>query len=158
MRISQPSGVTVKTIGKGKMVYIPRIVPEVAVPAGSDTFPATDWVLPRNHEEIYRAVVDNLPEGISITTEDPLTTVTELLNREKTNETIVHFVNFDQRHKLAPFPVLLKKQIKQKVASVNFFSPEFDEPKQLKFTDEAGRVSFTVPAMKLYSMIVVSHK
>ena len=42
--------------------------------------------------------------------------------------------------------------------SVRLFAPESDEPAQLQFTEQNGQVSFTVPGMKRYSMIVVSHQ
>jgi hypothetical protein len=82
----------------------------------------------------------------------------ELLNRKKTNETIVHFVNFNYSNRLAPFAARLKKQMNGKVKSVSLFSPELDRPKELEFTEQGGQVNFTVPGMKLYSMIVVSYQ
>ena len=82
----------------------------------------------------------------------------ELLNRRKTNETIVHFVNFDDKRKPAPFAVRLKKQMDGRVKSVRLFAPESDEPAQLQFTEQNGQVTFTVPGMTRYSMIVVSHQ
>jgi len=41
------------------------------------------WVLPQNHQEIYKTIADSLPSGLSIQTEAPLTTVMELLTRPR---------------------------------------------------------------------------
>jgi hypothetical protein len=113
------------------------------------------WVLPQNHQEIYKTIADSLPSGLSIQTEAPLTTVMELLTRPETRETIAHFVNFDRQHKPMPFRVTVGKRLPGAVKSVACFSPDADEPVSLKFEETAGRVSFVAPAMRLYSMIVI---
>jgi hypothetical protein len=173
--ISETSTITVKPLGKGKLVYIPEIVPgtvarqsrrgsgdetDLGDPGVSRTtgFPADLWVLPKNHLAIDQAIAGNLAGGLSVTTQAPLTTVVEILNRKTSNETILHFVNFDDKHALAPFAVRVKKQMDQKVKSVKLFAAEFDDPKPLRFTELNGSVNFTVPGMKRYSMIVISHQ
>ncbi|MGH9327220.1 MAG: beta-galactosidase [Terriglobia bacterium] len=173
-----PSAISAKAVGNGKMVYIPEIVPGLIGSAGAgrrgfagdetafyasngrrSNFPASEWVLPKNHEEIRQAIVTNLREPLSISTEAPLTTVMELLRRPKTNETIVHFVNFDDNTVPAPFQVQLRNQFSGlKAASVSFFTPEADEPRKVTFTEQNGWITFLAPAAKIYSMIVVSYK
>ena len=156
---TRPEVTTVRKVGKGILVYIPEIVPAVKIePAGGWAFPSSQWVLPKNHEEIAQTIVRHLTHGPSLVTEAPLTTAAELLNREKSKETIIHFVNYDDRKTQSPFRVELKKQRKGKVNSVAFFSPELDEPLRIEFTEEGGKIIFTVPQMKLYSMVVVSYE
>jgi hypothetical protein len=82
----------------------------------------------------------------------------ELLTRPKTRETIVHFVNFDRQHPLAPFPVVVRKQFAGRVKSVLCFSPEKDEPASLVFKESSETVAFTAPGTKLYSMVVISQE
>jgi hypothetical protein len=117
----------------------------------------TQWVLPKNHQEIYDAITGGLPAGLSLTSQAPLTTVAEMLNRPATHETIVHFVNFDRQHRLSPFKASVRKQFAGKVASVTCLSPDLDDPLPLKFKESGGQVSFTVPAMRIYSMVVIRH-
>lgn len=168
---------SVKTMGKGKIVYIPEIVPGLAGSmetrssgiAGDETasyasqtrggtFAARDWVLPKNHVEIREAITGNLSRPLSIITGAPLTTVMELWNRPKTNETIVHFVNFDDKTLPAPFQAWLRNQYRGlKATSVSYISPETDEPEELEFTEKDGVIAFTTPLAKVYSMVVVSH-
>jgi hypothetical protein len=168
IRTSVPTGMTrtggaissvilTRNVDRGKMIYIPKVIPAVDPGPANKPFEPSRWVLPTNHYDIFHAISDNLADGLSIETEGPLTTVMELLNRPKTNETIIHFINFEKDTKLSPFRVRLKKQYDGKVKSVSFYSPEFDDPQKVDFTEEDGKVTFTVPPMKMYSMIVVSH-
>ena len=160
--------------GQGRIIYIPEIVPADARAArtrdadqdpepgatlqrGARMSPA-QWVLPKNHEEIHQAIVDGLPKGLSVTTEAPLTTVMELLNRPETRETIVHFINFDKKNPLAPFRVTVRKQFAGPVKAVKCFSPEHDDPAPLDFQESGEQVAFTVPATTLYAMIVIGHE
>jgi hypothetical protein len=160
--------------GKGRILYIPEILgvdSHGARTSAADLDPEpgatlqktqrmspSQWVLPKNHQEIYQTIVEGLPKGLSITAEAPLTTVMELLTRPKTRETIAHFVNFDRQHPLAPFPVAVRKQFAGRVKSVLCFSPEKDEPASLGFKESSETVAFTAPGMKLYSMVVVSQE
>lgn len=160
--------------GKGRILYIPQIVPAGeralqsrtanedpepgATPRRGTRMSPKDWVLPKNHQEIYQAIVDGLPKGLSITAEAPLTTVMELVNRPKTRETIAHFVNFDRKKTLAPFQVNVRKQFPGRVKSVTCFSPDADDPAPVKFQESADRVTFTAPAARLYSMIVIAQE
>jgi hypothetical protein len=52
----------------------------------------------------------------------------------------------------------VKKQYAGKVKSVTCFSPDADDPVRLDFQESGGRVSFTVPTMRIYSMIVVGQE
>jgi hypothetical protein len=158
--------------GKGKIVVIPEIgradlrktatgrmfeepEPGATAQRGAQMTPS-QWVLPESHAEIFRTIVSAMPGGLSITTEAPLTTVLELLNRRESRETMVHFVNFDSRNRTAPFAVALRKQYDGAVKSVLWVSPERDEAVALTFQEAGNTVKFTAPAMKLYAMIVVA--
>jgi hypothetical protein len=158
--------------GKGRLVYVPNIVRsradsedagdenlEIENPkrVKSERFLPAEWTLPDNHDAIFHAVADNLPQGLSIRAEAPLTTVMELLNRAKTRETIVHFINFERKKTTGSFAVSLKKQFPGAVKSVTYISPDADDPKPLEFKEASGGVNFTVPATRLYGMVVVAH-
>jgi Beta-galactosidase len=159
--------------GRGRIVYIPQIEradlksektsgaddnPEPG--AGSQRTPRmspSQWVLPRNHEEIYNTILGALPRKLSLVAEAPLTTVAELVTRPKSRETIAHFVNFDRQHPLSAFNVTVGNQFGSKVKSVTCFSPDIDQPLPLNFQSSDDSVSFSVPSMRIYSMIVISH-
>jgi len=157
--------------GKGRIVYIPEIVsadapgktpaldenPEPGATAQKVTrMTPAQWVLPKNHEAICQAIVDGLPKGLSIETGAPLTTVMDLLTRPATRETLAHFVNFDRSNPLEPFPVTVRKQFTGPVKSVSCLSPDRDETLSLTFQETGDRVTFTVPATRLYALVVIA--
>ena len=162
-----------RTEGKGRIVYIPQIeradVKAEKTSGGTDNpepgansqqtprMSPTQWVLPKNHQEIYDAIVNGMPKGLSLTSDAPLTTAAELLTRAETHEALVHFVNFDRQHPLSPFKVTVRKQFAGKVNSVTCFSPDADDPVPLNFEATGDSVSFTVPTMRIYSMLVIAH-
>jgi hypothetical protein len=113
------------------------------------------WVLPKNHAEIYQTVVAGLPNGLSIKTDAPLTTVMEIQSRAKTHETTAHFINFETKKRVGPFAVTVKRQFPAPVKSVTCFSPEKDEPVKIEFAEMGETVKFTVPEMGVYSMVVL---
>jgi len=163
---------TARSEGRGRIVYIPEIIradaqagkaraaeenPEPgATPQRGARMTPAQWVLPKNHESINQTVVDDLPKGLSVETGAPLTTMMDLITRPATRETMVHFVNFDRSNPLAPFSVTVRKQFSGPVKSVSCFSPDRDQTLPLTFQEIGERVTFTVPATKLYAMIVIA--
>ena len=160
--------------GKGRIVYISKIeraddISEKKSLVAGNAEPGADssstpklspaqWLLPKNHAEIIAAITNNLSSGLSLVTEAPLTTAADLLTKQDTSETLVHFVNFDKKHSLAPFGVTVKKQFIGEVKSVQAFSPDADEPVSLSFTVEGDRIHFKAPAIKVYAMIVIGQR
>jgi hypothetical protein len=143
-----------RTEGKGRIVYIPEIVRADGGKKINKMDPA-QWVLPKNHQEIYQAIAGNLRGGLSMTSNAPLTAVMELLVRAKSQETIVHVVNFDRKKGLSPIDMDVKNQFPSPVKTVACYSPEGDDPINLSFQETGGRVKFTAPAAKAYAMIVM---
>ncbi|HEX4343338.1 MAG TPA: beta-galactosidase, partial [Verrucomicrobiae bacterium] len=156
--------------GKGRIVYIPEIIrgdkapkasaldfdpePGAALQRGTRMSPS-QWVLPKNHQEIFQTIADGLPQGLSLTSDAPLATVMELLTRAETHETIAHFINFDRTKKVEPFHVTVRKQFPGAIKSVTAFTPDADDPSPVAFEDSGDHVTFTVPVTRVYSMIVI---
>jgi len=161
-----------RTEGKGRILYIPEITPaaaSIAKTRAADDNPEpgatsnhsprmtpAQWVLPVNHEAIAQTVVGGLPQGLSLATGAPLTTVADLLTRPESRETIVHFVNFDRHHPLAPFATTVRAQFSGPVKSVTCLSPDHDEAQPLEFAEKDQHVTFTVPATKMYALIIIA--
>jgi hypothetical protein len=159
-------------IGKGQIVVIPEIVrgdlhaarstatienpePGITLKKGAQLSPS-QWVLPKNHAEIYQSIVAAMPAGFSIRTEAPLTTVMELCVRAKTKETIAHFINFERGKRTAPFAVTLRKQFPGATSSVACFTADQNEPAGLHFEESSDTVTFIVPPLRVYAMVVVT--
>ena len=80
----------------------------------------------------------------------------DLLTRPVTRETMAHFVNFDRTRPLAPFSVTVRKQFTGPVKSVSCLSPDRDQTLSLSFQEAGDHVTFTVPATKLYALVVIA--
>ena len=158
-----------RTEGKGSVVVIPEVVradkvaranvnedpePGATATRGVHMNPP-QWVLPKNAEEIYRAVVAGVPAGLSVTTEAPLTTVMELQKRAGSQEVIAHFINFETKKRVGAFAVTVKKQFPAPVKAVTLFTPEKNDPVKLEFAEAGGMVKLSVPEMGVYAMVVV---
>jgi hypothetical protein len=159
--------------GKGQIVLLPNIEadeaaagrrsegdfvdPEPGATAhrGAQMAPP-QWILPKNHKVLYDTVAGNVPSGLCVQTDAPLTTVMEVLQRSSTQETILHFVNFKQ-DAVAPFTVRLSPATFSGVKSAMLFLPEQDESIRLEVTRKDGGTSVSVPKMKTYGMLVFSH-
>jgi hypothetical protein len=173
---SRMAGAAVVALGKGRLVYIPEIVPGAkpqggmagvagdetaasASPARADSFAASAWVLPKNHQAIRDAIVNNLSQPLTATADAPLDTAMEIVNRPSTHQILLHFVNFDGARATTPFGVRLQAQYPgRRAASVECLTPESDNAQKLDFTERGGEIAFTSPALKRYSMIVVSFR
>ena len=66
-------------------------------------------------------------------------------------------MNYDTAHRLTPFRAGLNIDPKR-VKSVQFFSPEHDNPVPVEFQPEGGGIAFTVPGMGLYGMVVAAER
>jgi Beta-galactosidase len=162
--------------GKGQIVAVPEIIrgdlrgdargarsgataenpePGITLRKGAQLSPS-QWVLPKNHAEIYEQMLTVIPGGLSIHTEAPLTTVMELYTRASTRETIAHFINFERKSRTAPFAVTVRKQFAGSVKSVTCFTADENEPVDLHFEESGDAVKFTVPPMRVYAMVVVA--
>jgi hypothetical protein len=160
-----------KTEGQGKLLYLPEIPPStkpgayafgnnpeiIASAQGRDNrFSPPEWTLPENHAEIYRQLAASLNRGLSLETTAPLSMVAEIWDRPVSSETILHFVNFDQKQAAQEFSATVRLKAGQGVKMVQFFSPDVDQPRQLSFSEKGGKISFIVPPTRLYGMIVIS--
>jgi hypothetical protein len=152
-----------------RFILLPEIANNIRPPAyeqNVDPFSLTvrpapkispsQWVLPTNHEELFKAVSAAVPKGFSLNADAPLTTVAELVCRPSSRDTIAHFVNFDRDKPPKPFTAKIRTQYAGPVKSVACFSPDANDPIPLDFTESGGFASVTVPATRLYSMVVVT--
>jgi glycosyl hydrolase family 42 (putative beta-galactosidase) len=148
-----------RAVGKGRIVFIPEIVraDRRGDPPAHEQMAPPQWVLPRNHAAISRTIIAALPGGLSIRSDAPLTTVMELVSRPSSRQTIAHFVNFDRANQLAPFKVWAKQPLADPLQSVSYYSPDADDPADLSFEKSGGWVTFTVPATRVYAMVVMKY-
>jgi hypothetical protein len=86
----------------------------------------------------------------------PQTVVTELM--QGANDTLlVHLLNYNVAREPAVRNIGLSLRLPQgkSVQGVSVLSPDEDAPQSVTHTIEAGRVRFSVPQLKTYSLAVV---
>lgn len=156
--------------GKGKIIVLPEMVlsaasrsrhadvfqnPEPgATPERGSVMTPSQWVLPTNHAELAQAVTGSMSGGPTVSTDAPLTTVMEVLDRAVSRETIVHLINFAP-DPLAPVTVHLNGQRFSDVTSATLFVPERDDPQRLELKSDGGQRTVVIPRMAVYAMLVL---
>jgi hypothetical protein len=133
--------------GKGKTVYIPRVVP--ASPG-----PQVTMELPRNWSELIEAVKVAADEDFSVEMQAPLTVVMNLYRKPSAKQMLLHLVNFKQ-DVLTDIPMSLKLSSGERVKSVTVISTDRAGEEKIKFEQSVGRLRFRLPKLEIYDMVVV---
>ncbi len=158
------SGPVRRRAGAGRVVYVPRIAPAVErLPKGEvdvshpiqKNFWNIDnryWRLPRNWDELHRAVVWAAGGSLSVEVDAPLTTVVNLTR--KGDGVCAHLVNYDCAHPVRGAGMDLRVEAGRRVGRVRLLSPDGGET-DLEFEERADRVQFFVPELRIYSVVAV---
>ncbi|MBN2287934.1 MAG: hypothetical protein JXQ83_01280 [Candidatus Glassbacteria bacterium] len=140
-------GVKMNSFGRGRAVYIPRVIPAYA---GT----TVRMNLPANWPELVEAVKWACRDDLSLDLKAPLTVVMNLYRKNDQDQLILHLVNFKQ-DLLRDIPVELKVPTGRKVKSITLISPDNPETSSVEFTRENGKLHFRVPELRLYDMLVI---
>jgi hypothetical protein len=131
--------------GKGRAVYIPHIV----IPA--DFHPDMQ---PDNRAELLEAVRWAAGDPLQVEIKAP-ETVTMNLYAQPSGHRILHLVNYDEANPARDIEVTLQLPEGKSGATVTLLSPDAESGTPLATERVGGVVRFTVPQLKLYSMIVI---
>jgi len=142
--------------GKGRAVYISRIIP--SVPRRPDEFMrGRFWALPKNWEELVDAMRWAANGKFSVGVDAPLTVLAEFQIQKKLDKRLVHLVNYNVEKE----PVVENIEIdmavpsNKKIKHVFQVSADEDRVHNLAFEQEGDRVFVKVPLLKTYSIIVI---
>jgi hypothetical protein len=133
--------------GKGRAVYIPRVIP-------SYEGTTVRMNLPVNWPELIDAVNWASGDNLSIKVQAPLTVAMNLCQKKDKNQLLLHLVNF-KRDLLKDIPVELKVPDGKKVESLILIQEGNTDPQQVKFKKEGNVLFYMVPQLKLYDLIVI---
>jgi len=136
-----------RTFGRGRAVYIPRVVPAYQ----GDTI---QMKLPVNWPELVESVRWASNDNLSIRVRAPLTVVMNLYRKKGKGQLLLHLVNFRQ-DLLRDIPVELKVPAGRRVKAITVISTDRRETESLKFKMKKGSVSFRVPLLETYDLVVV---
>ena len=144
-----------RELGKGRVVYLPEVKPTVEKPAGA---PMTSqyWHLPVNWQELVDAVVWAGEGDPLLQVEAPLTVTAELLRQENEGRLLLHLVNYGAEKNPSVTNVKVRLALRGKEARKVFtLTPDGGEIPSLEFQTDNSRISFTVPTLQIYTLVVV---
>ena len=142
--------------GQGRVVYIPEVKPAIPKPPGA-RMTSQYWKLPLNSKELIDGVRWAAGGRLSLELTAPPTVVAELVEQKPTGEMIVHLLNYDvaRTSSVRNIGVDLRLPQGKKTTKVSLISPDEAGALSLPFAAKNGRVSFSVPRLKTYSLAIV---
>ena len=133
--------------GKGRAVYIPRVIP-----AYQGT--TVRMNLPVNWPELEEAVRWAAGGEFSVRVQAPLTVVMNLYRKKEKDQMILHLVNF-KPDLIREIPVELNIPSGKKVRSVTLISTDREGTQPVNFSVDKAVLNFRVPQLQLYDMLVI---
>jgi len=156
-----PTGLPVrKEVGKGRVIYFPGVVFDGPLPEPESDFAISNrfWKRPKNWEDIVEGVHWAAKSEIPVRVSGPDFLVANLVEQRARQRILLHLVNYNSKQ----VPVIPSVDVKCRLPQgktakeVKVYSPDADAPGTLSFDAEASKISFTVPLVKTYSVVVVS--
>jgi hypothetical protein len=143
--------------GSGRVMYIPEIIPSIQKPSG-DAMTSKYWKLPKNNVELIQAVKWAAGDNLSVDVTAPPFVAIELTASEKGDKMMLHLVNYNalQNESVKDIKVILKVPQGKRVHDLHLLSPDMNINKTLPFNEKDGRVTFTVPDLEVYDLVVVN--
>jgi hypothetical protein len=140
--------------GSGRVVYIPRIEPAIPPPAPQMTynFSHDHWRMPKNASDLVAAIEW---AGASRPLTAPPHVVVEVARQRTTGRILLHLVNYNTRQSVSNLEVALRLPAGAVVRYAALRSPDLDRPLTLPAAVRNGAVSFRVPLLKTYDLLVL---
>ena len=160
-----PCEKTVRSVyGKGRVVYIPKIIPSVEPRDDVDgrwrmRYRIIDnryWHLPKNWKELVDAV-EWTGQDLSLKVEAPLTVTAEFRRQEQPSRLLIHLINYNLKNQVDYINVTLREPKGKRVETIAILSPDDDAEKEEKipFIAQKGEVKFRIPKLKIYAISVI---
>ncbi len=153
----RPSSVVKNEYGKGRVVYLPEIVPSIAPPSGGFQGNVSNkyWKMPENSDELLNAIKWASMDDITLEIDSPDYIVAELLKQKDTGKFMLHLVNYNANEKCSDIGVDIRLPENKQGFKITLYSPDIKEPVSLSSKYANDKLSFTVPEIKKYDLIVI---
>ncbi|MHB1953505.1 MAG: alpha-amylase family protein [Sulfobacillus sp.] len=146
-----------RSIGKGRAVYVPEILPAVNKPL-HDAMRSQYWVPALNQESLHEEVLWALGGNPTVKALDPVSPYVtfELVHQETENRLILHVLNYDH----ARTPLIQNVHVEatiptgKKVEHLEMLTPDKDEKSFHLNWSGVQTVRFTLPSLQIYSLVV----
>jgi hypothetical protein len=151
---------TRKQFGQGRVVYLPGIAFDGAMPAAEPYFTIGPefWKRPKNWRELLDAVAWAAQGDIPLQVTGPDFLGANLVEQPEKNRRLVHLVNYNVRVTPTIENIQLKCAVPEgKTAkAVMLYSIQSEAGDALKFSAQEGNAVFTIPRLDTYCIAVVS--
>jgi len=156
-----PTGLPVrKEVGKGRSVYIPEAVYDGPLPEPEHYFNISNrfWKRPKNWEDIIDSIRWAAKGEIPVEIDGPEFLVANVVQQSGKQRWLIHLVNYNAKNVPATPSIDVKCQLPQgKTArEIKIVSPDLETPRTLNFTVQNSATLFSVPEVKVYSVVVVN--
>ena len=149
-----------KTFGKGRVVYLPAIEFDGAMPEVEPYFNISNrfWKRPQNWEELIAAVRWAANAELPFEVSGPDFLVANLVEQDTRQRRLLHLVNYDA----AGTPALSALQCTVRVPGgkmvkeVTMYEVGAEAPRPIDFTSGPSSAKFMIPEMKIYAIVAVS--
>jgi hypothetical protein len=153
----QPNEVIRREFGKGRAAYVPRLEFSTNPPPPQMNYYVSSdyWTLPKNYQDLVDAVTWAARDELSVTVDAPKSVTLELAEQRSTRTRLLHLVNYNFTQPVRNLAVSLRLPPGVRVQEILLDSPDGEGSAKLKFSPtQGGLISFTVPQLKLYDLIL----
>jgi hypothetical protein len=147
-----------KSFGKGRVVYVPEIIPSTHRPISED-MTSQYWTPAVNHESLRDAVLWAIRDHPTVRTESSLSpyVTVELAHQEVENRLVLHMLNYDHARNSSVQNIQVEVAIpgNRKVKHIQMLTPDNrDEKRSLDWSGEQS-AKFTIPSVEIYTIAVL---
>jgi len=146
--------------GKGRVVYFFSLPLDGIRPDPSPYFNIDNrfWKRPKNWPEIQEAIRWAGKAAFPVEVSGPAYLVANLVSQSDKQRLLLHLVNYNARNapSIQSVDVNLQTPNGKTIKEVRLITPDSTHPENLEFSKADSRITFTVPEVKTYSVIVVS--
>jgi hypothetical protein len=142
--------------GQGRVIHVPQIEAAVPAPAAQLNYhvPNGLWKLPRNAEALLAAVKQAAGGKLSAEVDAPAWVTAELADQPKTGTRLLHLINSKFGEPLRDIPVRVRLPQGAQLREAVVETPD-GPPQKLDATVEGDTVSFRVPELKVYDLVLL---
>jgi hypothetical protein len=160
-----PEGEVIRRqVGEGRVVYIPEIIPAIEKPS-TVSMTSEFWKLPLNAQELVDSVKWAGGGSALLEADASQTIVLELLEQAEKGKWLLHMINYHAARNPSAGAVRVSLRVPDgwEVEDVTVMSPDRASGQGVthqQITQSGGetRVTFTVPELQTYNLVVVSSK
>ncbi len=154
---SAPNAPVQRRFGKGRVVYIPRIEPQIAPAPPQMTYSVHNalWKLPRNHETLVSSVRWASGDKLCVEIDAPEWVTAEVAEQETPPYSrLLHLINFKFREPVRNIQVRFQIPEGRRLREAVLRSPD-QESSTLEFSVKDREASLIIPELQAYDLLLL---